>query len=96
MNAPEWNISNLAAVVSGGLAAGIYTTNSPAAVKYVAEHSRANLVVVEDQHQVDKVQEVRGQLPHLRAVIQYSGQVVTEGVMHWEQLLDIGRQVGLG
>ena len=35
--------------------AGIYTTNSPEAVRYVVEHSRANFVVVEDQEQLDKV-----------------------------------------
>ena len=34
---------------------GIYTTNSPEAVRYVVEHSRANFVVVEDQEQLDKV-----------------------------------------
>ena len=32
-NAPEWHISNIAAVVAGGLGTGIYTTNSPEAVR---------------------------------------------------------------
>ena len=47
-NSPEWHISSVAAVVAGGLAAGIYTTNSVDATRYVAEHSRANIMVVED------------------------------------------------
>ena len=40
---------------SSPLFPGIYTTNSPEAVRYVVEHSRANFVVVEDKEQLDKV-----------------------------------------
>ena len=40
---------------SSALFPGIYTTNSPEAVRYVVEHSRANFVVVEDKEQLDKV-----------------------------------------
>merc|ERR1712123_523752 len=38
-NAPEWHISAVATVIAGGLTAGIYTTNSIDATRYVAEHS---------------------------------------------------------
>ena len=34
---------------------GIYTTNNPAAVRYVVEHSRANILLVEDEEQLAKV-----------------------------------------
>jgi hypothetical protein len=34
---------------------GIYTTNSMEATRYVAEHSRANIMVVEDEEQYAKV-----------------------------------------
>ena len=34
---------------------GIYTTNSVDATRYVAEHSRANIMVVEDEEQREKV-----------------------------------------
>jgi long-chain-fatty-acid--CoA ligase ACSBG len=47
-NAPEWHLSAVAAVIDGGLSAGIYTTNSIDAVRYVAEYSRVNIMVVED------------------------------------------------
>lgn len=38
--------------------AGIYTTNSPDACLYVANDSRANVIVVENQKQLDKILEV--------------------------------------
>lgn len=42
-----------------GLAAGIYTTNSPEACQYVAESCEANVLVVENQKQLDKILQVR-------------------------------------
>ena len=72
-NAPEWHISAVAAVCAGGLAAGIYTTNSVDATRYVAEHSRANVMVVEDEEQLNKIENIQDMLPELQAIIQYTG-----------------------
>ena len=41
-----------------GFAAGIYTTNSPEAVYYVAEDCTANIIVVENKLQLQKVLKV--------------------------------------
>ena len=41
-----------------GLSTGIYTTNSPEACHYILENSRANIVVVENQMQMDKILKV--------------------------------------
>lgn len=57
-----------------GIAVGIYTTNSPEACFYCAENSRANIIVVQDEKQLQKVQAIRHRLPKLKAVIQYEGQ----------------------
>ena len=65
-NAPEWNISALATIAAGGLSTGIYTTNSVDAVRYVAQHSRANIIVVDDQEQLDKIEAIRDKLPDLK------------------------------
>ena len=93
-NNPEWHISNIAAVVAGGLATGIYTTNSPDAVRYVAEHSRANILVVENQEQLDKISTFREKLDHLETVIQFSGTPEPDSdVISWDELLEVGRSV---
>ena len=47
--------SNLAAIHAGGFATGIYQTNTTAACEYIAQDSRANIVVVGDQEQLAKV-----------------------------------------
>jgi len=92
-NAPEWHISNMAAVVAGGLAAGIYTTNSSEAVTYVLEHSRANVIVLENEEQVAKVAPVWEDLGELKTIVQYLGKPTVPGVITWQELLDIGRTV---
>lgn len=42
-----------------GFAVGIYTTNSPEACQYVAENCRANIIVVENHKQLQKILQVR-------------------------------------
>ena len=58
-----------------GFAAGIYTTNSPEACHYVAENCEANVIVVENDQQLQKILKIRDQLPHLKAIVQYSGEL---------------------
>ena len=54
-NSREWLIADLAAILAGGFAAGIYATNGADAVGYVLRHSRARLCVVENARQKAKV-----------------------------------------
>src|SRR5690606_39077798 len=65
-NRPEWVIGQLAAMMVGGVGAGIYTTNSPSEVKYILAHSEAPLVIPENEGQRAKGKEVKDQLPNLR------------------------------
>lgn len=64
-----------------GIAAGIYTTNSPEACQYSAEVSKANIIVVEDEHQLKKIMKIRANLPNVKAIIQYSGEPVDESIL---------------
>ena len=72
-NCPEWFITNFAAIVAGGLGTGIYTTNTADATRYVAQHSRCNIMVVEDEEQYNKIDAIWERLPELQAVVQYTG-----------------------
>ena len=75
---------------AGGLATGIYPTNSAEACKYVLDNCRANIVVVEDETQLAKILAVRESLPFLKAVVQYLGTPAVEGVLAWSELMDLG------
>lgn len=51
----------------------MYTTNSAEAVFHVLDSSNANIVVVDDSKQMDKIKEIKHRLPNLKAAIQLYG-----------------------
>ncbi|KAK7076856.1 catalytic activity protein [Halocaridina rubra] len=91
-NSPEWFISDLAAIFAGGFAAGIYTTNSPEACEHCAVNCEAQVWIVEDQKQLEKVLKIKNNLPHLKTIIQYSGKPTVEGVLSWDEAMTLGKQ----
>jgi len=62
-NAPEWLILDCAAIFANGMAAGVYTTNNTEACEYIAQHSKAKLIAVENLTQLDKYVPVAAKLP---------------------------------
>jgi len=57
--------------VFSGFATGIYATNLPDACQYIANNAKCNIIVVENDHQLQKILKIWKQLPDLKAVIQY-------------------------
>lgn len=94
-NSAEWFFSAVGAVMAGGIMTGIYATNSPEACHYVASDSKANIIVVENQKQLDKILQICDRLPNLKAIMQYSGQVQQKisNLYSWEEFLDLGLDV---
>src|SRR5215207_905794 len=70
---PEWTYFDFAALTAGATVVPIYQTNSPEECQYVLENSDAKAVIVEDEDQLDKIDEIRGQVPKLEHVIRMEG-----------------------
>ena len=70
---PEWTLFDFAAMSAGAAVVPIYQTNSPTECQYVIEHSGARFVIVEDESQLEKIREIRDQLPALEEVIMMVG-----------------------
>jgi len=68
-NKPEWFWAELAAQCAGAVAVGVFTDCIPREVKYFVEHSDSKFVVAHDQEQVDKILEIKEDLPLLKKVI---------------------------
>ncbi|KAL8565267.1 hypothetical protein ACOMHN_001165 [Nucella lapillus] len=94
-NSPEWFLADLGCIFAGGLATGIYTTNSSEACQYVAESCQANVIVVENHQQLQKILKVRDRLPHLKAIVQYTGDVVVrdDNILSWAEFMEKGKDV---
>ncbi|XP_072537451.1 long-chain-fatty-acid--CoA ligase ACSBG2 isoform X2 [Salminus brasiliensis] len=92
-NSPEWFIADIGAIFAGGFAVGIYTTNSPEACQYVAENCQANILVVENHKQLQKILQIQDKLPHLKAIIQYKDSLKEKkpNLYTWEEFLKLGR-----
>jgi long-chain acyl-CoA synthetase len=87
-NRPEWTIFDHAAMMAGGVPAGIYTTCSADEVHYILHHSEARAVLVENEEQLAKVRARRSELPELRAIVMMRGATPPAGsgddVLGWE------------
>ncbi|XP_030621169.1 long-chain-fatty-acid--CoA ligase ACSBG1 [Chanos chanos] len=94
-NSAEWFFSAVGAIFAGGIMTGIYATNSSEACLHVARDSRANIIVVENQKQLDKILQIKDSLPHLKAIVQYSGslEIKLPNLYSWEEFMELGLEV---
>ena len=98
-NRPEWTTMDLAAMMVGAMAAGIYWSSAANEIAYIVEHSGCSLLLVEGEAQWAKAAAEPQALARLRATVlmrQAPGDAqpqVPEGVaapMAWEQFLALG------
>jgi long-chain acyl-CoA synthetase len=95
-NEPEWAWAQIGAQAAGGIAVGIYTDCTPSEIRYIIEHSEPTIVVAGDQEQVDKILEIKNELPMVKKVIYWKAQ----GLIHyddpmlinWSRVLELGRE----
>jgi long-chain acyl-CoA synthetase len=66
---PEWIFADLAVLAGGGVLVPIYPTLSAAQIRYILADSGARIAVVSTRLQLEKLQEVRHQLPALEAIV---------------------------
>ena len=91
-NRPEWAIFDLAAMLAGGVAAGIYTTNSPTEVKYIVEHAEASVILLEDEGQLAKIREVRDDLACLKHIVMMKGNPAYPDALSWDDFMAEGNK----
>ena len=93
-NRPEWVIAEVGAQVIGALPLGLYQDSIPAELARMLEAADARIIVAEDQEQVDKVLEVRDQVPGLEHIIYYDSRGMygyeAPGLMAFEEVEALG------
>jgi long-chain acyl-CoA synthetase len=95
-NAPQWYYAELAAQADHGVVVGVYSELLPSEIKYIAENSEARFAIVQDQEQVDKLLQIKGELPRLKKVIywNYKGLAHYDDpiLMGYDQVLELGKK----
>jgi len=85
-NAPQWYYAELAAQAIHGLSVGLFSELLPSEIKYIAENCEARFAVVEDQEQVDKLLEIKDELPLLKKIIYWN----YKGLAHYDDEILVG------
>ena len=67
-NRPEFHVADVAVLLLGATPISIYNSSSPEQIAYLAGHAEASVAIVEDAEFLDRVLEVRADLPALRHV----------------------------
>ena len=68
-NKPQWYWAELAIQSAKGIVAGIFTDCMPDEVKFFVSHTDSVFVVARDQEQVDKLLQVKEELPLVKKII---------------------------
>jgi len=93
---PEWFWAEYAIQSAGGIPVGMYVDAHFAEIKYLLAHCEAKFVFAKDQEQVDKVLEVKDELPNLKKVVYWEAKGLwyydMPMLVSWNSLRDMGRQ----
>lgn len=97
-NKPEWFWAELATQCAGAVAVGVFTDCVPMEVKYFVEHSDSKFLVAHDQEQVDKILEIKKDLPLLKKIIYWNPRGLwgyrDPDLLSMEEVMDGGRRYG--
>jgi long-chain acyl-CoA synthetase len=92
-NRPEWVEMDLGAMAINAIPAGIYQTSSSEEIAYILNHSEAPIVLVENEAQWAKVNEIRGEVPTLKRIVTMQGTTIDDAdTQTWEQFLASGNE----
>lgn len=89
-NCPEWVIAALGAIHAGGVVTGIYTTNSSSACQYILEASGTQILIIDDLEQLQKINEIKVDLPHLKHIIlinELNLNFLENAILNWNELM---------
>ena len=92
-NRPEWVEMDLGAMAINAIPAGIYQTSSPEEIAYILNHSEAQIILVENEAQWAKVNQIRAEVPNLKRFVTMGGTTIDDAdTQTWDQFLASGNE----
>jgi long-subunit acyl-CoA synthetase (AMP-forming) len=97
-NAPEWVISYMGGITFNCIVSGVYPTNTAEACLYQAEHSEAEVIVVDSVEQLKKYEVNLHKLPNIKAIVVYTLEKLPADLKDkryytWKDFLALGKDV---
>jgi len=90
----KWILTDAASMSIGIGTVGIYQSNLPVDCEYIINHSDAVLIFAENQAQLDKLLEIRSNLPNIKKVILFNGSTKGDDwVITFDEFLALGKDI---
>ncbi len=92
-NCRRWAYSDYAIATRGATSITVYPTLIASQVQYIVEHSDSRLIFAQDQSQMEKVVEIMGQCPELKAVVYFDETLSydEENIISFNELMEKGK-----
>ncbi|RMG66229.1 MAG: long-chain fatty acid--CoA ligase [Calditrichaeota bacterium] len=90
-NRYEWAFSDYAILTNGAATVPVYPSLLPHQIKYIINHSDAQVVIVSNKDQFDKVREIEGELAQVKTIISMENVGASgEKYLRWSDLQTCG------
>lgn len=89
-NCKEWVMADIASIAVGAVPAGIYPSSAPEQCAYIINHCQAVCAVVENDHQLAKIESIRAQCPSLKFVVSINSKKGDRSrqIFTWNEVLE--------
>jgi len=90
----EWDWADRATLAIGGIGVGVYHSSTPEQIRYIVDHSEASILVVEDESQWKKIEQIRSEIPRVKKFVFMDplSDMSDAGTMSFADLLALGRE----
>jgi long-chain-fatty-acid--CoA ligase ACSBG len=98
-NSPEWAIAYFGSMMHNNVVSGVYTTNGADACQYQAEHSEAQVIVVESINHLKMYLSIIDQIPEVKALVCWGVDKIPEDLQKdsriytYRNFLDLGPKI---
>ncbi len=91
-NVPEWPIADIGTIAAGGVCVGLYPTSSAEQCQYIINHSDAEVVLVDNAAQVQKILSIREALANAKTVIVLDESAASQDdqVISYKEFISLG------
>lgn len=86
----EWALYDMAILSLGAVTVPIYQSNTAEECQHILSDSETKIIIVEDSTQLEKIIQIRSQLPNLDKIILLAGKVMGDGVVTHEEFAASG------
>jgi long-chain acyl-CoA synthetase len=90
----RWVLCDAGIMLAGACTVGIYQSNLPRDCQYIINHSDAKVVFAENPAQLNKLMEIRREIPNIKKVVLFDGSVTRgDWVIDFENFLKLGQDL---